>query len=273
MLQLDINNVVLWAESNKLDLNIDKCHVLTFTRSNSPNLPNYNINNNKIINVFSTCDLGVIFDSRLTYTDQISKDVTSAANALGCLLRYSKHFRNESTFIALYNSLVLFRLRYISLVWNPLFEKYKSELKKVQKRFLKFLAFKADGVYPPQGSDYIQLCRRFHFPTLECKRIFDAVLFLFKILSSQLYAPELLLLIPFRIPRIQLRHDVPRYHVPFYLDVPKRSFGNVAPIYFACDHVNKLVAELNPNLDLFFSSKNTFISTLNNYIEKLFNID
>jgi len=58
-------------------------------------------------------------------------------------------------------------------VWSPVYRGYIDGIERVQRKFLKFLSFKADGVYPEGGIDNPILLERFQMDSLECRRNFS----------------------------------------------------------------------------------------------------
>lgn len=73
-LQMDIETIINWCRINKLELNIRKCQVLSFTRRQEITFQyfNYNINNTTLQRVNTMRDLGVIFHSKLTFDAHIN---------------------------------------------------------------------------------------------------------------------------------------------------------------------------------------------------------
>jgi len=63
-------------------------------------------------------DLGVIFDSSLSFKDHISHKINKAYNILGIIKR-NFIFMDESSFILLYKSMVCPHLEYANSVWCP----------------------------------------------------------------------------------------------------------------------------------------------------------
>jgi hypothetical protein len=62
--------------------------------------------------VDSTCDLGVVLDSKLNFTSYIDSFFVKASRTLGCIRRISKEFRDPYTLKTLYNSFVRSHLDY-----------------------------------------------------------------------------------------------------------------------------------------------------------------
>jgi ribonuclease P/MRP protein subunit RPP40 len=85
-LQDGIDDIVRWCVDNNLHLNCAKCKVVSFTKKTKPLLFNYNINGRILSRSNLVRDLGVIFDSRLSFTDHIESIVNSSFKSLGFVL-------------------------------------------------------------------------------------------------------------------------------------------------------------------------------------------
>lgn len=93
-----------------------------------------------IVSVFR--DLGVAFYSQLTFTDHYKNIILFAYRTLGFITRLTKNFTNLNAVKMLYVSLVRPKLEFAALVWSSNYLKYSKDLKSVQRRFLKYLAYK-----------------------------------------------------------------------------------------------------------------------------------
>ena len=91
-LQSDINSLVNWSRLNTLDLNIGKCHIISFHKSKSQFIDQhvYKISDVQISRVNSIKDLGDYLDSNLRYSGQIDYICSKALKILG-LLRLLPH--------------------------------------------------------------------------------------------------------------------------------------------------------------------------------------
>ena len=72
------------------------------------------------------------------------KDYQNSARAnkmLRFIRRACSNLKNPKTLLYLYNTLVLPHLEYESVIWSPQMIKYKKELERVQRSFLRFLAY------------------------------------------------------------------------------------------------------------------------------------
>jgi hypothetical protein len=134
---------------NNLVLNHLKCSIVSFTRKTKPLLFDYKINGSILTRRESIRDLGVIFDSKLSFGEHIRTIAGTAFRALGFVLRAGREFSDVATLKLLYITYVRSRLEYASLVWSPIYDVHSSLLERVQRRFLKNVVFMLNGAYPP----------------------------------------------------------------------------------------------------------------------------
>lgn len=65
-LQSDINTLLEWCALNGMDLSVNKCSVITFTRAKNPITFEYTANDHILQRLAEVRDLGVIYDSKLS---------------------------------------------------------------------------------------------------------------------------------------------------------------------------------------------------------------
>ncbi|CAH2092779.1 unnamed protein product [Euphydryas editha] len=82
LLQDDIDRVSNWCESNGMQLNLDKCLHIKFTRKRDNISTQYTLNGEKLREVESVKDLGVILDRKLTYLDHLNIVINKASNMI-----------------------------------------------------------------------------------------------------------------------------------------------------------------------------------------------
>lgn len=63
------------------------------------------------------------------------------------IIRNCRCFNNIQTLTVIYFAYVRSQLEYGSLIWNPYYNCHRMSIESVQRKFLKFLSFKLDGVY------------------------------------------------------------------------------------------------------------------------------
>ena len=229
-LQYDLNLVDEWCSYNGLKLNIGKCNVMSFTNKINTILYDYCINNNMLLRVDSFKDLGITFDPKLSFNLHVDIVVSEACKAYGFILRSTKDFQDTETLKLLYYSFVRSKLEYGGVVWSPNYNIHIDNLEKVQRKFLKYLCFKCDAVYPPQGVAHNSLLQRFNFESLQTRRKYFSLMMLFNLLHNNIDCSNLLHRLNFLVPRINQRH-----HALFYLPVPRTNVLKFSPIYNMCN--------------------------------------
>lgn len=246
-LQRCVDAVCEWCSKNGLSLNVDKCVVVTFTRKLKPITYNYKIGPVVVGRSEVVRDLGVVFDSAFSFKNHIDDVISSSLRTLGFIYRSCRELRSASCLKALYCSLVRSKLEYASLIWYPIYSTHIARLESVQRRFLKFMTFILDGVYPLQGFNHELLLARCEFVSLETRHTILCVKFLFNLLNNLIDCPELLERVTFLVPRLNSRHKL-----TFYCDAPNSNALVRSPILTMCNIYNKY----STDCDIFYDSFN-----------------
>ena len=85
ILQKDLNTLQDWEKTNKMEFHPDKCQVLRITNKSHPILYDYHIHNTPLQIVKQAKYLGVIIDSKLNWSPQISAACEKASKTLAFL--------------------------------------------------------------------------------------------------------------------------------------------------------------------------------------------
>lgn len=232
-LQEDLNNLLVWCERNGMQLNPLKCFYVHFTRNINVIFTEYFINNTALKNVNSIRDLGVNFDSKLTFVPHMEQMVKKASRILGFVIRNSRDFKNPSTKILLYNSLVRSIVEYASVVWRPHYATHILQIERLQKRFMWHLAFSVGKA--KKLKSYDMRLKHFKMVTLEKRRDILDIVFLSKLLNGKINCPNLLAKINFRVP-----YNLPRRPItPLCPPLRTTVLGANAAIPRLCKILNK----------------------------------
>lgn len=100
-LQRAITSFSDWGSRNELLINTSKTEVLTYTRKTGSILFSYNIGGEALPRVGEVKDLGVNFDSKLSFSPPIREVTRQALRSLGVLCRLSKEFKKPGSFLKL----------------------------------------------------------------------------------------------------------------------------------------------------------------------------
>ena len=146
------------------------------------------------------------------------------------------------TLRGLFLSLVRSRLEYGALVWAPIYAVHCTSIDAVQKRFLKWLVLKMDGVYPARGTPYDELLTRFRLPSLTRRRKIIAVKFCHALLHNHVDCAALLQRLNLLVPRLSSRSSA-----TFYSQRPRTNmlFGSPISTMIRC------VNEVSDQYDIF----------------------
>jgi hypothetical protein len=105
-IQDNLNSVAEWCEANALQLNVGKCKSITCSRLLHPIEFSYMLGGIILDNVDFINDLGVIMDSKVSFTGLIDVTVGRTLAMFGFMKRLSYEFQDPYTLKTLYVSLV-----------------------------------------------------------------------------------------------------------------------------------------------------------------------
>nr|CAH7725950.1 unnamed protein product [Callosobruchus chinensis] len=249
-LQTQLNKVAEWCKHNLLQLNIAKCKVCSYSRKSQPLIFSYKIESMSIVRCNEIKDLGVTFDSRLGFVEHMTNIASEATRILGFLIRNCRSFTNIAALRTLYCALVRSKLEYASIVWSPAYCTHVEMLESIQRKFLKYLSFKVDGIYPERGISQRSLRERFNFDSLELRRGNSALVFLYKLLHNSIDCIDLLDQLNLLIPRLNARRSV-----TFYCKRCRTSVMQHSPINTMCANFNLI----SNDCDIFSDSAPTIL--------------
>lgn len=228
-LQDQLNIFANWCMDNRMLLNASKCAVITFTRKRSAIAFDYKLTNTLLSRTSCVKDLGVMLDSKLTFSDHLAYTTAKASKTLGFIFRIAKKFRQISCLKALYCSLVRSTLEYCSVVWSPFYQNSIQRIESVQRKFVRYAqrhVLWADPLNPPC---YVERCKMLQLDLLSTRRDVAKVTFVTDLLQSSIDCPSVLELIDFNIRRRTLRTH-------YFLRVPRAltNYGHHEPLSSMC---------------------------------------
>ena len=143
-MQANINGISEWAKKWKMVLNSDKTQVMVITtgKNDSKWTPNLKLDGKTLEVVKEYRFLGVIIDSKLTFTPHLKKVIAKCKrrnNILRCLA--GKDWgRSKDSMSALYCTYIRSALEYASPAWYPWLSKTaRKELERVQNEALRII--------------------------------------------------------------------------------------------------------------------------------------
>ena len=203
-LQSDLDSLSRWSADWKLNLNASKCFAFTASLRTSPVQHPYSIDGSVLKRVTEVRDLGVILDTKLTFSAHINQTVSKANRALGILIRsfqtgLPRQKFSKNTLQATYFANVRSILEYGCVVWGGAARTHVERLERVQHKFLMWMASRANNVVT-HSLAYAELLQAFDVPTLKARRLQYDLIFLRNIYRGRVDSPYLLRCFPLHIP-------------------------------------------------------------------------
>ncbi|RZC32323.1 hypothetical protein BDFB_010116, partial [Asbolus verrucosus] len=84
----------------------------------------------------------------MTYGGEQISGIDDIVNCFACHFQNSKEFTNTSTLLTLFFAFVSSKMEYANIIWFPYLVTYIADIKRVQRRFLKYLRLREDGIDP-----------------------------------------------------------------------------------------------------------------------------
>lgn len=173
--------------------------IVSFARLEVVSKFDYHVAESLLDRIDSVTDLGVTLNSTLNPAEHIDRVVSKAFSLLGFIFRLTRNFKSPQSLLVLYKSLVRPVLDYGSVIWSPYQLGHISQLNKVQTHFLRVLGVRLG--YDYLGVPVEELEQRFNLQPLDLRRLFNDLLFVFKLVNGTLDCPDLLHQINFLVPR------------------------------------------------------------------------
>ena len=157
VMQEDVFKLQEWSNEWNLYFNVSKCKVMHIGRTNEERV--YKMRQDNTERIIDPCseekDLGVTFDSNLTFDIHINKAIGKANQMVG-LIRRTFSYLTKDTFLKLYKALIRPHLEYGNNVWHPRFIRQSAAVERVQRRATKLLR-ECEGLTYPQRLAYLGL--------------------------------------------------------------------------------------------------------------------
>ena len=234
LLQEDLNRFNNYCSLNHLQLSLNKCKIITFTKKKKISTFKYTLSGKNLVRVNSIKDLGITLDNKLHLDVHIQNIINKAYKMYGFIMRSCNKFVNASTFIYLYKSLVRPQLEYGVPIWNPLYEKYNHSIEMVQKKFLRRISFKC---YRKRIS-YSLLLKKYKLLDLKSRRTQLGAKLLFDLCSNKYDCIDITNRIHFSVPlRASMRSS--RVNPLFAVTTSRTNAGIRTPLVRLVDTYNK----------------------------------
>lgn len=234
LLQEDLESFQNWCLHNNLVLNVDKCQQMSFTRRHNSIKFDYSINNIPLRQIELFNDLGVTFDSKMTFNRHIENICNKASSMLGFIKRWAKEFDNTLVTISLYKTLIRPHLEYGSQVWSPHYNIHIERVEKVQKRFVRFVLNYLNWSDPRVLPPYSSRLKLINLESLEERRKNADIVFMHQLCSGSFDSPDLRKYFQINCNRHSSRSSSNFFYLPF----SKNNYSLFSPINRMCSFSN-----------------------------------
>lgn len=190
-LQKSIDKLSLWSTTNRLQLNLNKCKYVRYTRKpNTINLRQYYIGANVIEEVKQHIDLGVLFDNELTFKPHIDQLTSKMRSLYGAGYRFAKEVGHMSILKKITRTYILPVLEFSSMVWDQHRIGCNEQLERVLHQMSRAVLNRPFVVRHPRYIDFEARISQLNLLTLTERRIIQSIIIIIKIqrgiLKSQL---------------------------------------------------------------------------------------
>ena len=195
LLQQDLQKLVQWSKTWKLDLNASKCKSFTMTLKTKPLTTNYIIGATTLEHVDKIRDLGVILDTKLTFGAHVDQAVRKANCALGVLIRSfqkanPRGYLCVSSVLTSYNAHVRSNLEYCSVIWNGAADTHTERIRRIEHKFLMWL--NAHCRNTSASLSYGDLLKHFKLTSVYARRAQQDIMFIRNIFKGRILSSFLL---------------------------------------------------------------------------------
>ena len=247
-LQADVDTLMSWCTANGMDANINKCCIISFTRSRTPIIFDYKMASRDLKRTSTIKDLGVLIDSKLRFVEHIAAVTAKAHSMLGFLKRNCKSFDDVYSLKTLYCSFVRSVLEYAVQVWAPYHAVHISRIERVQKHFIAFALRALNWRDRTNLPSYENRCLLIDLPTLSNRRVLLQRLFIYDILTDHIDCADILGKLRFNAPLRTTRE--PEF---FRRSNHRTAYGMNNPLDVCCVRFNEVSHVFDFNI-----SKNKF---------------
>ena len=140
-IQGDLKRLERWTEEWNLYFNVEKCKVMHLGRNNPGVKYTMKMGNDDFD--ITVCkeekDLGVTFDTKLSFDPHIQNSINKANQMIGVIKRTFAYL-NKDIFTKLYKAIVRPRVEYGNVIWHPRLKRQSAAVERVQRRATKLLS-------------------------------------------------------------------------------------------------------------------------------------
>ena len=209
ILQQDLDQISHWVKIWQLRLNVTKCALIRCSRSLTPIVHHYTLNNSFLKETDQHLYLGIMLNKTLSWSSYISNIAKKASNTLNFIKRNLSDCSREVKAQA-YLTMVRPQMEFASVVWDPCYNVDVDKLEKIQCRAARWVISDYN-----RTSSVTQILNQLSWPTLRTRRKISRLQLLHKILHQ-----DISLSIP---PYYQSVERQTRHYHPLHFILPTPS--------------------------------------------------
>ena len=172
--QADLLRLNDWSIVWSLKFNVDKCKVLTVSRSRNPIHFNYSVGGIVLEHVGSFKDLGIVFDSNLSFREHTRSLICKANAVSGMIKRTVGYHAPRNVTAQLYTALTRSQLEYCTPVWSPYLNCDIKKIESVQRSMTRYI------LGYPDSLNYRERCIDLNILPMSFRREISDLVFLHK---------------------------------------------------------------------------------------------
>ena len=218
-LQEDLSALHDWSVANHMKFNIQKTTALHLGASNIKST--YTLGIDAIVPSSTEKDLGILFESPLSFNQHISTIVKKANSRLGIILKIFK-LKDPLNALTLYKSYVRSILEFSSIVWSPFTQSNINKIEVIQKRF-------CNSIPRLRSLKYQEQLNTLRIYSLKARRLRYQLIFLFKLIHG---------LVDLKLDDFFQYSNTSNTRSHNLSFVPKCSRNNYRRYFFAVDVIN-----------------------------------
>lgn len=233
-LQTSIDNLSKWSEENHLTLNLDKCKYVCYgSKQNNANIRQYYLKSSRIEQVESHVDLGILFDSQLTFKPHISSLSTKTKSLYGAAYRFCKEIGCMGLLKKITTIYILPIVEYASMVWDQHRIGINSELENILHKMTRNALHLPYDVRSENYVDFESRMNKLQLLTTKERRILSSILFVLKLQRGELQS-ELI-----QIINSSNTQNTYRTRCPNLFEINQRTIPSKSPMYIAMSNCNE----------------------------------
>lgn len=234
LLQNDLSSVNEWCIRNNMILEIKKCSAVTYGKKRiveyDYKINDIVLNRNRVIK-----DLGIYFDSALTFQNHVDFIVAKVSKIIQFLKRHTRDFRSVDVFRKVYFSYIYNGIMYGSQIWGSLNIGQLKQLEALNHKFFRFVAYRIGMPMSIIDHDYLPIATKLDIATINSAIKKTDLIYLSKIVNNFIDSESILSKLLFRVPQRRLRSLSYVFEMPYHLN----NFSNKSVSIRICSTYNK----------------------------------